>query len=885
MSTGHRPQLILQPSVKTTKVVTTTTTTTTYAPIQLPPLPSSTAPKDLKNYPLYNAKLPLRQFPITFPDGKRATFRDGEVADDEPLPESEIASGSGWRMLRQDEVEGGTPVVGLAEAVERFSRKRTHGNESEDVMEGIETMASPAPPRKKARPTQIPPIVPAAPPSPLPSPRGSPPPGNPEQSWPSAPPSGASSPQPQMPFQPDMSMTTLLALPTLLSQFINLPPDLQSYFVLELLRQSSLPVLRTVHAVLTPTLARDFLTLLPPELVSHILSYLPFSTLARASRVSKTWRDIIDSDPVLWRDLLKSKGIWFGGESEKAFTNALEARYKRQARLHPEISRQPQPHPYKTLFKSRHLTRTRWITNANPKHISFPAHGSSVVTCLLFSHGRIISASDDHSIHVYDPLTGELIRALDGHEGGVWALAATKDTLVSGSTDRTVRIWDLTTGRCTHVFGGHTSTVRCLAIVKPEVIDVEDEDGVVHRERWPKSPLIVTGSRDHSLRVWSLPRPGAPEFRCYGAEDADVDPGEVCDADDNPYHRLHLEGHEHAVRALAARGRTLVSGSYDCNVRIWDTITGECQWTLKGHTQKGWSPACSGSMDGTVKVWDLRTGACLHTLTGHTSLVGLLGLSPSYLVSAAADSTLRIWDSDTGTLRHTLQAHTGAITCFQHDEFKVLSGSDGTLKMWSMRDGSHVRDLLTDIMGVWQVVFEGRWCVAASNRQDQTMLDVWDFGLEGDDGWIGEPPGGVYDDADTDAEYDDDDGDDLSLPPKNMEEEEDENGEAGYYDDEDESMDAVDFNSATSVTMSERHRRVRSAYRRAMTVESEETQREGGGMSGYDSMGLEYPDASMAHSPPPRHHRGPLVLPSNDETPTRPRIMKSYPGGRKRPWL
>jgi len=145
-------------------------------------------------------------------------------------------------------------------------------------------------------------------------------------------------------------------------------------------------------------------------------------------------------------------------------------------------------------------------------------------------------------------------------------------------------------------------------------------------------------------------------------------------------------------------------------------------------------------MDGTVRVWNLQDGTCQHTLTGHTSLVGLLGLSPSHLVSAAADSTLRIWDPDSGELKHTLAAHTGAITCFQHDEFKVLSGSDGNLKMWNIRDGTVVRDLLTGITGVWQVVFEGRWCVAASNREQATVLDVWDFGTELDGGWVGGPP-------------------------------------------------------------------------------------------------------------------------------------------------
>jgi len=455
--------------------------------------------------------------------------------------EQEVAGGIGWRMLKREEEPEGSHIVGLAEAVERYGKKRTHAGL--DMMEGVEATSgvSPsAPPRKKARPaavSHIPPVNAAAPPSPLPSPRGSP---APESIWPSAPPSGASSPIPQAPFQPDLSLTTLMTLPSLLSHFSNLPAPLQSHLLLTLLRHSPLSVLRTLHSVLAPTLARDFLTLLPPELVSHILSFLPFSTLARASRVCKAWRAIIDSDPVLWRDLLKSTKIWFGGESENAFAESIYARRRHadQARLRSIRNDTPLlvslpvslplPHPFKILFKSRHLTRTRWVSNPEPKHVSFPAHGSSVVTCLIFSHGRIISASDDHSIRIYSPPTGELVRLLQGHEGGVWALAASKDILVSGSTDRTVRIWDLNTGRCTHVFGGHTSTVRCLAIVKPEWVDVEQESGAIVKERWPKRPLIITGSRDHSLRVWTMPRSGEPEYKCFGPDDGDIDPAEVC---------------------------------------------------------------------------------------------------------------------------------------------------------------------------------------------------------------------------------------------------------------------------------------------------------------------------------------------------------------------
>ena len=60
----------------------------------------------------------------------------------------------------------------------------------------------------------------------------------------------------------------------------------------------------------------------------------------------------------------------------------------------------------------------------------------------------------------------------------------------------------------------------------PELVDV-DRDGVVIKEKWPKRPLTVTGNRDHSLRVWDLPRPGDAEFRCYGPEEIEDDLDQV----------------------------------------------------------------------------------------------------------------------------------------------------------------------------------------------------------------------------------------------------------------------------------------------------------------------------------------------------------------------
>lgn len=97
-------------------------------------------------------------------------------------------------------------------------------------------------------------------------------------------------------------------------------------------------------------------------------------------------------------------------------------------------------------------------------------------------------------------------------------------------------------------------------------------------------------------------------------------------------------------------------------------------------------------------------------------MVGLLHLTPKHLVSAAADSTLRIWSTETGVCEHVLSGHQGAITCFQHDGHKVVSGSEGGLKLWDIKSGMLVRDLITNVTGVWRVAFDERRCVAAVHR-------------------------------------------------------------------------------------------------------------------------------------------------------------------------
>ncbi|ROV95965.1 hypothetical protein VMCG_07968 [Cytospora schulzeri] len=391
-------------------------------------------------------------------------------------------------------------------------------------------------------------------------------------------------------------------------------------------------------------------------------------------------------------------------------------------------------HLFKSLYRRHYMIRQSWTSGkVKPGHVAFAAHPRHVITCLQFDDDKIITGSDDTLIHVYDTKTGKLRKKLEGHEGGVWALQYEGNTLVSGSTDRSVRVWDIEKGMCSQVFYGHTSTVRCLQILMPTDTGKIGVDGAP--VMMPPNPLIITGSRDSQLRVWRLPEAGSRRYIQTGppANDAEC-----------PYFVRILSGHTHSVRSIAAHGDVLVSGSYDATVRVWRISTGEALHVLHGHSQKVYSVVLdhkrnrciSGSMDSFVKIWDLDTGACLHSLEGHTLLVGLLDLHDELLVSAAADSTLRIWNPDNGKLKHTLSAHTGAITCFQHDGRKVISGSEKTVKMWDVNTGDHVQDLLTDLGGVWQVKFDERRCVAAVQRDNLTYVEILDFGAVRD----GKPP-------------------------------------------------------------------------------------------------------------------------------------------------
>ncbi|WP_013322648.1 NACHT and WD repeat domain-containing protein [Gloeothece verrucosa] len=169
--------------------------------------------------------------------------------------------------------------------------------------------------------------------------------------------------------------------------------------------------------------------------------------------------------------------------------------------------------------------------------------------------------------------------------------------------------------------------------------------------------------------------------------------------------RKPLTGHKDMVTSVAFSpdGQTIVSGSYDHTVRLWDAKTGLPKGKpLTGHadvvTSVAFSPdgqtIVSGGYDHTVRLWDAKTGLPKgKPLTGHADVVTSVAFSPDgqTIVSGGYDHTVRLWDAKTGLPKgKPLTGHADVVTsvAFSRDGETIVSGSeDTTVRLWDAKTG------------------------------------------------------------------------------------------------------------------------------------------------------------------------------------------------------
>lgn len=194
---------------------------------------------------------------------------------------------------------------------------------------------------------------------------------------------------------------------------------------------------------------------------------------------------------------------------------------------------------------------------------------------------------------------------------------------------------------------------------------------------------------------------------------------------------------------------TIVSGSNDRTIQIYDILTEECRFILKGDNLSVFyldvfpdGTIVSGTEDNQIMIWsdwlnikdsdetitlnkpnlkfpgviagkhsilildndhiaysnesnqlivlNRNTGMAIHTFLGHTELIrNIRRLLNGRIVTSSADFTIRIWNFETNKSDHVLMGHEGEISdLIIHPDGRIISGSiDTSIRIWSSITG------------------------------------------------------------------------------------------------------------------------------------------------------------------------------------------------------
>ncbi|BAZ17390.1 WD-40 repeat protein [Calothrix sp. NIES-4071] len=181
----------------------------------------------------------------------------------------------------------------------------------------------------------------------------------------------------------------------------------------------------------------------------------------------------------------------------------------------------------------------------------------------------IFTGGDDRRVLYWDLRLRQVYSSLSLDDTAAHALVLSRDgkILVTGSY-RKIKVWRLLgeETRLESSFSAHSHVVSCLCLSCD-------------------NKVLISGSRDHSIKVWSLA-------------------GELVRV---------LKGHSDGVCAVALSpdGKILASGSVDKTIKLWDLHSGEMLATFIGHADAvtGLTFTASGeilisaSLDKTIKIW------------------------------------------------------------------------------------------------------------------------------------------------------------------------------------------------------------------------------------------------------------------------------------------
>ena len=205
-----------------------------------------------------------------------------------------------------------------------------------------------------------------------------------------------------------------------------------------------------------------------------------------------------------------------------------------------------------------------------------------------------------------------------------------------------------------------------------------------------------------------------------------------------------FQGHESRVLSVAFSpdGKSIVSGSDDNTLRLWDLQGNPIGQPFQGHESSVWSVAfspdgkaiVSGSDDRRLRLWDLQGHQIVQPFQGHESWVWSVAFSPDgkAIVSGSVDKTLRLWDLQGNQIGKPFQGHESRVmsVAFSPDGKAIVSGGwDNTLRLWDLQGNQIGQPFQGHEDSVLSVAFSPDGKTIVSSSADHT-LRLWHGGWQ-----------------------------------------------------------------------------------------------------------------------------------------------------------
>ncbi|KAF5316313.1 hypothetical protein D9619_006831 [Psilocybe cf. subviscida] len=252
------------------------------------------------------------------------------------------------------------------------------------------------------------------------------------------------------------------------------------------------------------------------------------------------------------------------------------------------------------------------------------------------------------------------------------------------------------------------------------------------------------------------PTSGSESGRASGEADSRAGTVHVDDGEDVEHGSGDKKTRGKKVNAKKVkRGALVVSGGCDKVIKVWDAGSGQCIYTLTGHTSTvralrllrpvpAFSPftpssnstnlaaagfpvstpptidsrsaplALTGARDATIRVWDIRLGYCVRVLEGHTGSVRCLDVW-----CGVGEEVLESDDANTDQSRQRSRGLARRVR-----QRRCVSGSyDGTCRLWDVDTGECIHVLRGHFSQIYSVAFDGVRVVSGGL---DTTVRVWD---------------------------------------------------------------------------------------------------------------------------------------------------------------